>query len=250
LNSTIFLAHVAEWLGVIAVVWFLARIPRYQVKPVGFKYARRDGIMALSLGATAIFFSLIFSTTELHNLAPRFLPVSGPAADLTYLLFIALVSLLPFLAALLTRGQPALSAGWNRTNQRVGLQVGLAVALLTILLRNRALDLINGIQKDELSYLLLALGIALVEETMFRGYIQLRLCWWMGDKKGWILTGLLFGLYRFPIFLAAVGLNAALFYLGIILVEGLLAGWLMRKTGHVLAPGLYRAVSIWLNVFV
>ena len=30
------------------------------------------------------------------------------------------------------------------------------------------------------------------------------------------------------------------------LIQGLLLGWIMRKSGHVLAPALYRAVAAWL----
>ena len=33
------------------------------------------------------------------------------------------------------------------------------------------------------------------------------------------------------------------------LIQGLLLGWIMQKSGHVLAPILYRAVSLWMLVF-
>jgi membrane protease YdiL (CAAX protease family) len=118
------------------------------------------------------------------------------------------------------------------------------------LLRNRALDLINGITTPQVTYLFLAMGIALAEETIFRGYIQLRLGWWLGENKGWLVTGLFYAAFRFPVLLAAGDLNAALFGLLLALGQGLVAGWLMRKSGHVLAPALYRAVSIWMNVFI
>jgi membrane protease YdiL (CAAX protease family) len=244
------LTHVAEWLGAIAVAWFLSLIPRFRVARLGFKYPRRDGIMALSLGATAILFAFIFNTPQLSDLAPQLIPVQGPAAGLAPQLFIAVVSLLPVIAALFMRGQPPRSAGWGRESLRVGLQSGLALALLTVLLRNRALDLINGISTPEVTYLLLAIGIALAEETIFRGYIQLRLGWWLGETKGWLVTGLIYAAFRFPVLLAAGDLNAALFGLLIALGQGLVAGFLMRKSGHILAPALYRAVSIWMDVFI
>jgi len=250
LNITLLLTHVAEWLGVIAVAWFLSRIPRLNIAPLGFKYPRRDGIMALSLGVTAVLFAFIFSSEQLSDLAPSLFPLQGPAADLAPAFLIALASLLPVAAALFVRGQPIRAAGWGRASFRAGLQSGLALALLTILLRNRALDLINGITSAELSYLFLALGIALAEETIFRGYIQLRLGWWLGENRGWLVTGLFFAAFRFPLLLAAGDLNAALFGLLIALGQGLVAGWLMQKSGHVLAPALYRATSIWLNVFI
>jgi membrane protease YdiL (CAAX protease family) len=250
LNITLLLTHVAEWLGVIAVAWFLALIPRFRVEPVGFKYARRDGIMALALGATAVIFAYALTTPQLRDLALRFVPVQAAAAELANPFLIAALSLLPVLAALFMRGQPARSAGWGRAGLRAGLQIGLALALLTILLRNRALDLIHGINSVQAAYLLLALGIAFAEETIFRGYLQLRLGWWLGRTQGWLVTGLIYAAFRLPVILITSDSPALPLNLIIALGQGLVAGWLMRKSGHVLAPALYRAVSIWMNVFI
>ena len=250
MNITLLVTHVAEWLGVIAIAWFISRVPRLRAAPVGFKYPRREGLIALALGASAVLFAFIFTTPQLAGLAPRLIPLPEPSAALARPLFVALVTLLPVIAALATRGQPPRSAGWGRQFLRVGLQSGLTAVLLTILLRNRAMDLISGIDSGQATYLLAAVGIALAEETVFRGYIQARLGWWMGQNRGWLVTGLFYAAFRFPLLLAAGDLNAALFGLVIALGQGLVAGWLMRQSGHVLAPALYRAASIWLNVFI
>lgn len=253
MNITLLLTHVAEWLGVLAVAWFLGSIPRFKPVITGFKYARRDGIMGLTLALTAVLFAFTLASPQLQSLAPRFFPLQGSSAELVRPLFTALVTLLPVLAATFLRGQPLRGTGWGRSGSRAGMQAGLAVALLTILLRNRALDLINGLKSEEITYLLLALGIALAEETIFRGYIQLRLSWWMGETRGWIITSLAYAAFRLPLLLLATGsadITAIAIPLVIALGQGLVAGFLMRKSGHILAPALYRAVSIWMNVFV
>lgn len=239
----------AEWLGVIAVAWLLSLAPQLRSKPVGFRFPRRDGLVALSLGGAAILFAFVFSAQGVASFVDGFLKITGPAQDLVHPFVLAVVALLPFVAALLTRGQPPMSAGWSGKRLRAGMYVGVAVALLTIFLRNRVMDLLAGLNSNEITYLIFALGIAAAEETIFRGYIQLRLSWWMGETRGWITSALFFAVFRFPALLILGSWQKALFGLALALGEGLVAGWLMRKSGHVLAPILYRAASIWMNVF-
>jgi len=44
-----------------------------------------------------------------------------------------------------------------------------------------------------------------------------------------------------------LGLPAAALPLAIQLAQSLLAGWMMQKSRHILAPTLYRAISAWLT---
>jgi len=250
LDTTLLLTHVAEWLGVISVTWLLAMAPRFKIAPVLFKYARRDGMIGLFLGVGTLLFAVALTTVAVNNTIAGWFPISGPASTLLDPLVLAIASLLPFIAALLTRGQPPLSAGWSAKRLRTGLQIGLAVALLTIFLRNRVMDVVGGPGSEQITFLLFALGVALCEETIFRGYIQLRLNSWLGDNRGWVAAALLFAAYRFPALIAAGDTTQALFGLLLVLGESLTAGWLMRKSGHVLGPALYRAASIWVGVFI
>ncbi len=250
MDLTIFLTNLSEWLGAIAVAWLISLAPQFRSAAVGFRYARRDGLAALFLGASALIFATAFATVGLGGWIDRLVVLPAPAAGLTHPLVLALVSLLPFIAALLTRGQPPMSAGWSARRLRTGLQAELAVALMTIFLRNRVMDVLGGLKPGELTYLACALAIALAEETIFRGYIQLRLGWWLGETRGWVAASLLYAFFRFPAYLAAGDLNHALFGLLIAFGQGLTAGWLMRRSGHVLTPALYRAASIWMNVFI
>jgi membrane protease YdiL (CAAX protease family) len=250
LDTTLLLTHLAEWLGVVAVAWILSLAPRMRTAPIAFKFPRREGMVALSLGGAAVLFAFVFATQGVGSFVDGLIKINGAAKDLLRPLVLAVVALLPFIAALLTRGQPPLSAGWSGKRMRAGLQTGLAVALLTIFLRNRVMDVLGGLKSDEVTYLLFALGIAAAEETIFRGYLQLRLNAWLGDERGWIAAALFFAVFRFPVYLVLGDLNKALLGLVLAFGEGLAAGWLMRKTNHVLAPIFYRAASIWMNVFL
>ena len=85
----------------------------------------------------------------------------------------------------------------------------------------------------------------MAEETVFRGYIQPRLISRLGEIPGWLLTSVVFALWQIPRLLGEPS-QTLLIGVGIGLVQGLVAGWVMQKTRHVLAPGLYRAISGWI----
>jgi membrane protease YdiL (CAAX protease family) len=250
LTFVAFIAQLAEWLGVIAVTWLLSMSPRFRFRPLGFKYARRDGMAALSVAALIIVFSYAYGTTSLGPGLSRAIVAPAPASDLVPQLVLSVICLLPVIAALILRGQPVRSAGWIPATLTLGLQVGIALALLTIFLRNRVLDVLGGINSNQSLYLLFALGVALCEETIFRGYIQLRLVSWLGVNRGWVAAALLYAAWRLPAFLTGESTTTILVGAGVALVQGLVTGFLMRRTGNVLASSIYRAISIWLNVFV
>ncbi len=53
-----------EWLGVIAVAWLLSATPRFRKQTVGFRYARRDGIVALTVGGVLVLIGWIFASSS------------------------------------------------------------------------------------------------------------------------------------------------------------------------------------------
>jgi membrane protease YdiL (CAAX protease family) len=90
-------------------------------------------------------------------------------------------------------------------------------------------------------------GISLTEETVFRGYIQMRLSWWIGQWAGLALTAALFSLWHLPAWLNRVPIETGLLLAGLTFVQGLVLGWIMSKSQNVIAPALYRSISIWMN---
>lgn len=234
-NDLILLA--AEYIGVIAVVMLLSLSPGVRAKrEVKFIYPRREALYALGGFAVILAIAVIFYAKP---------GGTGVQASLV----LAALSALPFAAFLLIRRQPIRSAGWNPANLRMGLLIGLALAILTIFLRNRFNTIVSGLPADQFILLLYWLGICLLEESIFRGYMQPRLSAWLGDLSGWVLTAALFTLWRLPLGLSGgQPLVAALPDLGLTFAQGMLLGYVQRKSGSVLAPGLYRAVSTWVRL--
>lgn len=237
------LTRLPEWLGVVAVLMLASLSPRFKRPPLVFVYARRDGTLALSLFVLVTVLALVLTRVDLSGYLALFNDnLQGTAVRV----LLALASAAPVIVALLARQQPWRSAGWNRAVQSPSVQLGLALAFLTIFLRGKFNNLFS-LDPTALTALWLLMLAVLAEETIFRGYIQLRLTTWWGKIPAWLATAGLFLLWQLP--RLAANPEALLFNLVSSAVQALLCGWMMRQTGSVIAPAMYRAVSDWL-VFV
>lgn len=241
-------AFISETLGALSVAWILSISPRFKKPPIGFVYPKREGIIATSLFVLILIFSFIYYSFNPTPLRPNLIPSPAPVINLTQALIVAGISLVPFVVALFIRRQPPKSTGWYHAVLTPSLQMGAAIAILTLFLRNRVMDILGGITSDEGFALLTALGIALAEETIFRGYIQMRLSWWIGHWQGIVITAAMYALWQLPSWINQAPLETSIILFALTLVQGLVLGFIMRKSGHILSPALYRAASIWLTV--
>lgn len=234
-----------EWLGVVAVTLLLSVSPALKNRPrLGFKYPRREFGVALAL------FTLLFLLAMQYYAAHwgSVLPSKGdPRLDeLLPRALLALAALVVIGLALLLRGQPLRSAGWGKAVQSAGLQLGLALAVIAVVLQNKFSALADGISGAD-SFLLLGwLVLALSEETVFRGYIHPRLSAWLGPRWGWLAGAVLWALWQLPGRLGVTPPDQLWLPLGLAVVQGLMLGWIFNKSDSALATGLYRAVSGWI----
>ena len=233
----------------VAVVMIAGISPMLKkVRRVEFKYPRRESNFALTLFVLIYVFAFIYFSTEIFNFLKTI--ASGlPGGEYAERMILALIALLPFIIALIARGQPLKSAGWGRENSRVGLIVGLMLAVLTIFLRGKFMTIIAGVNNAQLGLLAVLLLYSLAEETIFRGYIQLRMNSRLGENWGWLATAGIFLLWQLPGRLNVLPFAEWWLILVISLVQGLVLGWIMKKCNHVLAPALYRAFALWVLLF-
>ena len=131
---------------------------------------------------------------------------------------------------------------------RPSLQLGVALGVITIFLRGKLYSILNGLSLSEIYLLIAMLAIGFAEEFVFRGYVQPRLSGWLGERWGWVSTAVIFTLCHIPdqVLVAKITSPAAL---GIslldLLIFGLVQGWVMRKSGNIVAPALYHAIHYW-----
>ncbi len=222
--------------------------PRFIKRPLAFKYPRREALVALSL---VVLLGVVLWQVYSH------LAIALPAAansftfdpiQLIYLIIVAVVVAAPFAAALLARGQPWRSAGLGRQTLRPSLQLGLALAVISIFLRGKVYALLDGITISEIYLLVGILALGFAEEFAFRGYVQPRLSAWWGATVGWIATALLFTLWRLPaqilVFQQKDPTTLGLSLLDLF-VFALIQGWIIRKSGNVIAPAIFNGIHSW-----
>jgi membrane protease YdiL (CAAX protease family) len=236
--------------------------PAFRHRPVKFVYARREVILGLGLFALIVAIATgLYLGVYIGPMAPRVpapqpfepLPLNYPLDRLAQQVGMLLVIAFPFLVALRIRRQPLLSIGLSRVTMRAGLEMGLALAVIAIFLSNRIYAIINGMTPSKGIYLLAMLVVALADEFIFRGYLMLRLQGLWGDTWGWVAQALLFSLWHLPqkLILEHVVDPASLaISLAYMFAFGLLLGWIMRKSGNILAPALYHAIHNWVLILM
>ncbi len=240
------LGYLSEWLGVIAVVMIAGTSPMIKkIRRIEFRFPRREATFSLILFALIFFFAFQFFSNPIFEFLRTF-AAALQGGEIAQRMLLALFSLIPVILLMAVRGQPLKSAGWSKENTRAGLTLGVVLLILVVFLRGKFLPLLQGISNEKGSLLFVILVWVAAEETIFRGYIQLRLMSYLGDNWGWLATSLLYVLWQLPGNDLLTQFSTQWPLLVLALVQGLLLGWIMRKTHHVSAPILLRVASTWL----
>jgi membrane protease YdiL (CAAX protease family) len=235
------IANASEWIGAIATTMLLTLSPRFrQLRRVTFLNTRREAYLSLALWSLIMIIAIMLYSADIR---PSLLQIS---ADTLWLrLIVAMISLLPFAVTLFYQRHPLLSVCWGKQMIGPSLQLGFALVLLTIFLRGKITPLISGgVSSEEWQALSLWCGICLAEESIFRGFIRIRIAAWLGEWQGWMISALLYMLWQLPR-LWGVPLDVLTPALIYALLQGMLLGWIAYKNGHLFAPVLYRIVSEW-----
>jgi len=237
-----------ELMGVVGITMLLGLSPRFLRRPLAFQFPRREAIISFSL-ALVVGVGLWIIYARLPTTLPSVPKTFQFSLDqLLRQLMVAVVIALPFVAAMIIRGQPWRSAGLGRQTLQPSLQLGLALGLITIFLRGKLYSILGGLSLSEIYFLVAMLAIGFAEEFAFRGFIQSRLAGWIGERWGWVITALIFTLCHIPgqVLVAGITTPAALgLSLFDLFVFGLVQGWVMRKSGNIAASGLYYAIHLW-----
>jgi membrane protease YdiL (CAAX protease family) len=232
-----YLLFISEWIGAVAVAMIAGTSARFTRVKLVFKYPRREGVVALGVFLLILFLAFVLASVPDMSIAAL-------SSELTKRLILAVGGMVPVIVGLWRRKQPVRSAGWSRGKLTPAIQLGLALAFLTIFLRGKFGGVVTSLAGGAVSMLAYSLGIAFLEETIFRGYIQPRLCSWWGETPGWLAASAIFVICQLPRLMAAP--DQIVFNLILTTGQSLVAGFVMQRSGHVMAPALYRAVSTWL----
>jgi membrane protease YdiL (CAAX protease family) len=142
--------------------------------------------------------------------------------------------------ALLTRDDPE-ELFLSKGRLRLGLIIGITSFLVFTVL-GLSSTLAKGIRPDRVrgllpAFLLIVLTDGFMEELLFRGLFLRRLGRFVGDNWANVVTAMVFTFMHL-----GVSFTASLpTFLMTVFLLGLLWGWIMQRTGSVLAPALFHA---------
>jgi membrane protease YdiL (CAAX protease family) len=90
------------------------------------------------------------------------------------------------------------------------------------------------------------------EEFAFRGYLQTRLCAWLGRWQGWLLASVLMALIHIPQRVWMLGFDASTAFLSsaYLIPISLIMGFVMLRTENIVAPAIFNTFSDWVGVFM
>ena len=156
---------------------------------------------------------------------------------------------LPFLIVYLVEKKDARSLGLTIRREKAGIYALYAIVGLILPAAIVGVD-----QSLILEFVEQIVYIGVAEEVFFRGYITSRLCQWLGDLKGLLISGLIFGLAHivsrvsqhgldYPLHDALLGLQT---FLG-----GLLLGYIYLKAKSII-PGtiMHVAMNAYIGKFM
>ena len=148
-------------------------------------------------------------------------------------------ALVLLVVALRIRREGARSIGLSRRGTGSALALGVVLALWTALTWGK-LAALTDIQGALLYRLGAFAGVALVEELVFRGYLQQRLVAWLGTTGGIVIASAIFALSHIPQNVLVLRVDPTELAISQLATfgHGLALAWVMRSTQHVGAPAI------------
>ena len=135
---------------------------------------------------------------------------------------------------------------YRRTHFLSSLLLGTLVGGVFLIAAGKASNLLFIFTASGFFAVLQFLIVGFAEETLFRGYVQVRWVATWGWWRGWLLTSLTMSLFHVPILFISQKLPAVdvLMETLQLLPASLLMGYAMRKSGNIAAPAI---IHLWLN---
>lgn len=234
------------------LVWVMTKLLRCKPVKSGIENPRKSSLRALIAVTCSLVALILF---EIFRRLPQ-AGILGPEAQFGkfgYLIphFIAFILfLLPAGIAVLKSHEPLRSIGISRTNLWQSALIGFVFVILMFYMQNvDILETLKGFEQRQGIRLIYFAFIGFEEEIVFRGYLQTRLVSWLGKWRGWGLASVIMAVSHFPLRMVIddKALNAAFIDSLAFIPASLFFGFLMLRTGNVLAPAIIHTFTNWIS---
>jgi len=234
------------------LVWGACKVLRLRAPVPTFANPQRSAIHALiAVGISMLIVILVLMLRQYlrHGAASTSTPILYRADPIPRLVVLVLYTL-PAAFFMRRNGETLSSAGITLTNLWKAGLVGLGLAFLTLFFgRGGPAGTISKLHSGHLVALVYCGFVGFSEEFLFRGYLQTRLIAQRGLWCGWALSSATMAFAHFPhrMLIDGMTLAGAMAASAELLPVSLLNGYVMMRTGNVIAPGLFHTFANWVN---
>jgi len=253
LTQTIFLVC----LGVL--VYLVTRWLRFQYTSWPYPDPRKSALVAIGTAFLPLFLFGLFSLTSAPDVAEAVAtPVSlelkkSPSIVINQLVgYLILFS--PVLIAMKVRKESWQSAGVTRDNLGKSILLGSLLGLIIIVTCGPCLTgILGGVMNMNHFWAFIQYAVVgFSEEFAFRGYLQTRLCAWLGRWQGWLVASVMMALIHIPqrIYMSGLDATTALLSSAALIPISLFMGFVMLRSENIVAPAISHTFADWVGVFM
>jgi membrane protease YdiL (CAAX protease family) len=233
-------------------VYILTKVLKLRYHGWNFPNPGQAALPALGLVIAWMILQILFVLVFIRSGAQP--PEESPEVQYNFSRFLnqAMVYLIlvgPALVLMRLRKEPLASAGVSRYNLGGALLVGLILAAASFISSNGMQALAQGLSRNQLWALPYFAAVGFGEEFLFRGYLQIRLVAWLGQLPGWLLTSIVMAMMHIGQRVAVQGLSSpeALLSSALLIPISLFMGFVMLRTGNIIAPGIAHTFANWVG---
>jgi len=248
-----FLMQIVFTAAFFLLIWLVTRFYKPKDLEIRFTAPRRDVVLAVGyVVGLFLIIAVVFSFLVRSAGGPLGTPEQFDfRRALSQWGVYAAMSFIPVSIILKIRKQSFETVGITKKNMRLSFEVGIVLSILIIILStNPEQFLSNFFSGNTLYAFIYYLAVGFGEELLFRGFLQLRCSFWLGELRGLILASTIMALAHLPQRIFALGLDPlqALISALSLMPFSLLMGFLMLRTRNILGPGILHTVTNWVSV--
>jgi membrane protease YdiL (CAAX protease family) len=246
-----------EFIAVGAAVHCVTRLLGFRYRSWSFASARASSLCGIAAILTGwIFISVLFLSMAGARGAGREAVVGRDfdANDVVSQAVLALIAFGPVVLVMRRRRESWASAGVSACNLGRSLAVGMLIVVLCAIFMTLfgGLNFGRAARGLTIGHFWALLQFAIVgfgEEFAFRGYLQIRLMAWLGQWRGWVAASVVMALAHVTQRITMGGLSPleAVGSSALLIPVSLFSGYVMIRTGNIVAPGLFHTFADWVN---
>lgn len=247
INNTIYISF--SLLLSAFVVHLITKNLDFSYEEIKLVSIKQSAIVSLIITAIFVIFMYPLMLILIKNFIVGQLKISSNSAlGLVIYIIVAILEVVPVIIVIMLRKEGLSSLGITRSNIFKSIFIGLVSYILffvcIVIIKHKFKYIVIPQFSFSIWSLVNCLLTAFGEEVIFRGYVQYRLTKWLGDKKGLIISALIFSCSHISQRMMAINLsiiNASILSI-LLFPSGLFLGYLFLKCKNITASTIFHAL--------